>query len=120
MTVPALFAAALEPAIDALYLAGGLSCFASIVQTENYRQPFANFVPGILAHTDLPEIAARLAPRRVTIAGPVDGGGEPLNMEAAKKVYTSSLAGGHLNIRENPDWNVEALAQFAASGYQRG
>jgi len=120
MTVPALFAAALEPAIDALYLAGGLSCFANIVQTENYRHPFANFVPGILAQTDLPEMAARLAPRRVTIAGPVDGGGEPLNIEAARKVYTSSLVGGHLNVRENPDWNVEALAQFAASGYQRG
>jgi dienelactone hydrolase len=113
MTVPALFAAALEPSIDALYLAGGLSCFASIVQTENYRHSFANFVPGILAHTDLPEIAARLAPRRVMVAGPVDGGGEPLNMEAARNVYKSSLDGGHLNVSESPDWNVAALARFA-------
>ena len=53
-TVPALFAAALEPAIDRLYLAGGLVSFQSIVDTEDYNHPFGNFVPNLLLHTDLP------------------------------------------------------------------
>jgi hypothetical protein len=114
MTVPALFAAALEPSIDALYLAGGVSCFTSIVRTENYRHPFANFVPAILEHTDLPEMATRLAPRRVMVAGLVDGSGEPLNLEAVRNVYKSSLEGGHLNISEGLDWNARALARFAS------
>jgi hypothetical protein len=114
MTVPALFAAALEPPLSSLYLAGGLSSFASIVQTENYRHPFANFVPGILGHTDLPEILAQLAPRRVVVAGPVDGDGEPLNIEAARQVYKSSLAGGHLKITEGADWSAAALARFVS------
>jgi dienelactone hydrolase len=114
MTVPALFAAALEPSIEALYLAGGLSSFASIVETEKYYHPFASFVPGILKHTDLPELAARLAPRRVKIAGAVDGGGQSLSMDAARHVYKSSLDSGHLSINESLDWDVRSLARFAA------
>jgi dienelactone hydrolase len=113
LTVPVAFAAALEPSLSALYLAGGLSSFASIVQTENYRCPFVNFVPGILPQTDLPEILARLAPRRVVLAGLVDGAGKPLNREAARTAYRSALDGGHLVITENPDWDAAALAQFA-------
>jgi dienelactone hydrolase len=114
LTVPALFAAALDPSVGALYLAGGLSSFASIVQTENYRHSFANFVPGILEHTDLPEILAKMSPRRVTIAGPVDGKGEPLNIEAAREAYKSSLAAGHLSVTEDPEWSNAALARFVS------
>lgn len=113
LTVPAIFAASLDPSLGALYLAGGLSSFASIVQTEDYRHPFANFVPGLLEHTDLPEILLQLAPRRVAIAGPVGGNGEPLNLEAARAVYQSSLAGGHLSVMEDPQWSAAALARFA-------
>jgi hypothetical protein len=59
------FAAALEPGITELYLAGGLESFRSVVETEDYDHPFANFVPRLLEYTDLPEVAAALAPRRV-------------------------------------------------------
>ena len=68
ITVPAIFAAAMDQSKKALYLAGGLCSFAAIVQTENYHHPFANFVPGILEHTDLPDILAELKPTRVVIA----------------------------------------------------
>ncbi len=64
LTVPALFAAALEPAIGSLYLAEGLISFRSIVETEVYQYPLGNFVPNLLAHTDLPELSISLAPRR--------------------------------------------------------
>jgi dienelactone hydrolase len=67
VTVPALFATALEPAIDAVYLAGGLASFQSIVDTEDYNHPFANFVPGMLLHTDLPDLMRAIAPRRVVM-----------------------------------------------------
>ncbi len=65
MTVPALFAGALEPSIAALYLAGGLASFRSLLEAEDYAHPLANFVPGILGVTDLPQLAASMAPRRV-------------------------------------------------------
>jgi hypothetical protein len=113
LTVPALFAAAIDQSVGALYLTGGLSSFASIVRTENYRHSFANFVPDILMQTDLPEILAQLAPRRVRMAGPVGGDGEPLSMEAARDVYKSALAEGHFTVTEGADWNPGALAQFA-------
>jgi hypothetical protein len=61
--IPALFAAAKSPAIDLVYAAGALRSYASIVEREDYTHPFANFLPGILEHTDLPEIRQQLGSR---------------------------------------------------------
>jgi len=104
MTVPALFAAALEPGIRALYLSGGLVSFRSVVETEDYNHPFANFVPRLLEHADLPEIVASLAPRRVTLAGPVDGAGK------AAKV----IPGGHLEVLPESRWDLESLRKMVS------
>ena len=49
MTVPAIFAAALDPNISELYLERGLVSFRSIVDTEIYDHSFANFVPDMLS-----------------------------------------------------------------------
>jgi hypothetical protein len=68
LTVPALCAAALEPAITGLYLAGHLSSWRSLLESEDYTEPFVNFIPGVLGHTDLPQIAKSIAPRRVVTA----------------------------------------------------
>ena len=115
MTIPALFAASLEPRITKLYLAGGLSSYHSIVETEDYRHSLADFVPDILAHTDLPQIVAQLAPRPVVIAGPVDGAGGALSLASAREIYKQALTSGHLQLREHADWDEGALGQFAAS-----
>src|SRR5205085_5600239 len=87
LTVPAQFAVALESAIDALYLCDGLISFRSIVETEVYKYPFGNFVMNLLAHTDLPELTAALAPRRVTLAGAIDGAGNRLATEAVLAAF---------------------------------
>ena len=63
--MPALFAAALDPAIDEVYLAGSPLSFADVLRVEEFGTAFADFVPKLLLHTDLPEIAAAMAPRRV-------------------------------------------------------
>jgi hypothetical protein len=99
MTVPALFAAALEPGIQGLYLAGGLASFRSVVETEDYNHPLANLVPRILEYTDLPQIAASLAPRRVILAGPVDGAGRRAGV----------TAGGNLEVRPDAQWDAATL-----------
>jgi cephalosporin-C deacetylase-like acetyl esterase len=65
MTVPALCAAALEERIAKLYLAHHLTSWRSVVESESYSVPLANFVPGVLRATDLPQIARRIAPRPV-------------------------------------------------------
>jgi hypothetical protein len=97
LTPPAHFAAALEKGIDALYLAGGLVSYGNVLSMEeylggNYHNPavasqrdlFGAFVPGLLKHTDLPELAASIAPRRVVLAGAVDAAGKPLEVAAVK------------------------------------
>jgi hypothetical protein len=101
-TVPALFAAALEPEIDHLYLAGGLVSFQSIVDTEDYDHPFGNFVPNLLLHTDLPKLAASLAPRRVVIAGAVDGAGRRMAPEDVRKQYAGA---SHVEVLPDELWN---------------
>jgi dienelactone hydrolase len=101
LTVPALFAAALEPAIDSLYLSDGLISFKSIVETEVYKYPFGNFVPNLLAHTDLPELTVSLAPRKVTLAGAVDGGGNRLSVDAARAAFPTR---SNIRVLPEPAW----------------
>jgi cephalosporin-C deacetylase-like acetyl esterase len=68
LTVPALCAAALQPSIGALYLCGHLSSWRSLLDSEEYSASFANFVPGVLSATDLPQIAKSIAPRPIVFA----------------------------------------------------
>ena len=68
MVVPAIFAAAMEPArIRHLHLNGGLPSFRSILDSPEYTEPFANFLFDILRHTDLPELLAAIANRGVRV-----------------------------------------------------
>ena len=112
LTVPALLAAALEPRIAELYLADGLVSFADIAAKEDYRHPFANFVPHLLNHTDLPDIAHSLAPRRILLAGAVDGRDRALSVEATRAVYS----GDHVTIAPRADWTVRGLTAWVLGG----
>jgi dienelactone hydrolase len=109
LTVPATFAAALEPAVDSLHLSDGLISFRSIADTELYKYPLGNFVPNLLAHTDLREVTASLAPRRVTIAGAVDGAGNRLPVEAVRAEFSSTS-----NVRVLPEgaWSPSDILSF--------
>jgi hypothetical protein len=72
MTVPAVCAAAIEEPIAKLYLARGLVSWRSVVEAESYTAPLANFVPGVLRTTDLPQIARRIAPRPLIVGSAWD------------------------------------------------
>ena len=102
LTVPAQFAAALEPAIGRLYLADGLISFRSIVETELYKYPFGNFVPNLLAHTDLPELTDSLAPRQVTLAGAIDGAGNRMAADAVRAEFSST---SNIRVLPEPQWD---------------
>ena len=112
MVVPALLAGAVENGIDRTYLAGGLSSYRSIVDTEMYRHSLADFIPNILAHTDLPEIAATLSPRRLMVAGPVDAAGKTLALEDAQEIYKLALSRTGFELGKRADWHAEMLALF--------
>jgi hypothetical protein len=108
LTVPALFAAAMDPGIAELYLAGGLISYRSVVDTERSSAPFGNFVFGMLQHTDLPEVAVSLAPRRVCLAGTVDATGSTLEVAAVEALYGGERA-KHIAVRPAAKWDAEAF-----------
>jgi len=112
LTVPALFAAALDPKIEALYLAGGLVSFQDVVESEQYAHPFANFVPGFLNHTDLPEIAATLAPRRLLLAGVVNASDKTLDAATVRRIYEAADRSGSLSIEDSAEWTASRLIRY--------
>ena len=115
LTVPALFAAALEPAIKGLYLAGGLASFQNLIETEVPQYPFANYVPGLLNHTDLPEIAASIAPRNIVLAGTLDAQGRVIEPNTIRTLYDSAIRAGNLTALADANWSAKALLSYAAN-----
>ena len=109
LTVPALFAAAMEEEIRKLYLASGLVSFRSFVETEEYSHPFANIVPRMLHHTDLPQLASHVSPRPITLAGTVDAGGRKLGVGEVKKIY-GDLA--DLKVLPEATWDVKTMERL--------
>lgn len=103
-TVVAQFAAAMEPSIQKLYLAGGLASYQRLVDSEQYKYPFGSFVPNLLLHTDLPEMAAAMAPRGIVVAGAVGATGA--NLPVNEVEYRSA---SNVEIRPNPDWTADAI-----------
>ncbi len=114
-TVPALFAAAIDKRVDRLYLSGGLISFDELCREPNYREPFGNFVPQLLLHTDLPAIIQDLVPTPVTIAGAVDGAHRPLTIERIQKDYPESGPASHIRLHANARWDADAIIAWAAS-----
>ncbi len=83
----ALHAAALEPRIKGLILDRSLASWTSVVLTPISFDQLTNVVPGVLAVYDLPELAATLAPRQLTIRQPADPTGKALDKEMAERIY---------------------------------
>lgn len=109
LAFPALLAAALDPQIASLYLSGGLAAFHLVTEMEVPNQPLANYVPGWLKHTDIPELIASIAPRKAVWAGPVDAAGTTLDPKAARELYGDSVQNGTLTLRPSPEWSVGFL-----------
>jgi dienelactone hydrolase/pimeloyl-ACP methyl ester carboxylesterase len=83
----ALHAAVLEPRVKRLTLDGALVSWAAVVRTPVSHDQLTNVVPGALAVYDLPDLAATLAPRPLTIRKPADPIGQPLTRAAASAAY---------------------------------
>ncbi|HLF93406.1 MAG TPA: acetylxylan esterase, partial [Planctomycetota bacterium] len=72
----ALHAAALDPRIQAVTLDGMVISWSAVAKTAVTYNQLTNVVPGALKVYDLPDLAAAIAPRTVTIRNPVDAAGE--------------------------------------------
>jgi len=105
----ALYAAAHEKAIPELTLEGGIVSWDSVLRHPVTTLELSNVIPGALERFDLPDLAAQMAPRKLTILSPVDGAGKPLSqadvVEAfsrAREAYKAAGAEGNLILRSAP------------------
>jgi cephalosporin-C deacetylase-like acetyl esterase len=87
-----LYAAALDARITDLVAERGLVSYRSLAQVDRYIQPTSVFVRDVLLHFDLPEIAAGLAGRNLTIACPVDAMKHPVTLDEARERYAPAEA----------------------------
>ena len=109
LVFPALVAAALDPQIASLYLSGGLGAFRLATEIEVPNQPLANYVPGWLNHTDIPDLISSLAPRKVVWAGPTDAAGKALDSGLANELYRDAISRGTIVLTPSAEWSAERL-----------
>jgi pimeloyl-ACP methyl ester carboxylesterase len=75
-TLPALFAALLDPDIRKITLKHPLESYSALLKAEDYRWPYATMLPGVISQFDLPDCYAELRARDLTLIapwGPADG-----------------------------------------------
>lgn len=106
LTVAALIAASIAPRIETLYLADGLISWASLYETENYRQTLANFVPGVLLATDLSQVAAQLKNVKLVLGGVVDGARKPADLDTVRRLYPAA------RVEREGAWDSDRIASL--------
>jgi cephalosporin-C deacetylase-like acetyl esterase len=74
-SVPLLYAAAFDDRIQSLELEGMLSSYQSIIDSRLHRNAFEQILPGVIRHFDLGDLVKAIAPRTVSVRGPVDAMG---------------------------------------------
>jgi cephalosporin-C deacetylase-like acetyl esterase len=67
-----LYAAALDERIASVVCEGGLLSYHSLTEVDRYSHGADIFIPGVLNHFDLPQVAAAIAGRRLAVLHPVD------------------------------------------------
>lgn len=87
-----LHAAALQTRIKELTVEGGILSWSAVVRARISQNQLSNVVPGALALYDLPDLAALIAPRRLTIKSPVDPSGRPVSQAELEEAYASARA----------------------------
>lgn len=95
-----LYAAALDPRIQSLICVQSLLSYRSLVHADRYLYSADVLIPEILMHFDLPQVAAAVAPRKLTLIEPVD---------AMKKAV------GFAQVEDEYRW-ARAAFEAAASG----
>jgi cephalosporin-C deacetylase-like acetyl esterase len=110
-----LHAAAFNKAINPVTIIGSLSSYRTITDNKFYNTGLTNsFVAGALTAYDLPDLAASLAPRKLTMINLRDGEGKVLDsninnpdIEFIKSVWQKGNAGRQLQIvRESTEEKI--------------
>ena len=87
----ALMATALDERVRSVLAEQTLATYRSIVDSEDYTLALDWFVPGILQHFDVPDIAAAIYPRPVWIMDALDAEGSVLTESAVQESYSQRV-----------------------------
>jgi dienelactone hydrolase len=85
--IPALHAAALEPRVAQITLEGMVVSWSAVARMPVTKNQLSSVVPGALEVYDLPDLAASIAPRPLTIRNPVDPAGKPISQKELEEAY---------------------------------
>lgn len=96
----ALMAGALDESVRSVLLDRTLATYASIVDAEDYALELDWFVPGILQHFDIPDIAAAIYPRPVWITNALDGDGAVLSESVVRERYSQRISAGSIALKK--------------------
>ena len=88
----ALHAAVLDNRIKGVTLERGVLSWSAVVRTPVSHNQLTNVVPGVLAVYDLPDLAALIAPRPLTIRAAVDPTDKPVSQEQLDAAYQKCKA----------------------------
>jgi cephalosporin-C deacetylase-like acetyl esterase len=91
--IAAQMAAFLDHRVKSLLLDGSLVSFAALVASPDYSLDLSWFVPDILRHMDLPDIAAGLAPRPCWMRNSVDASGAILDSSEVQQRHLEASSG---------------------------
>ncbi len=89
----ALLGALFDEPIRAVYVAGGLASYQSVLTHYAVLIPHAAAVPGALTVGDLCDLAGSLSPRPLRLAGLVDHLNRPLAAAEVKTLYETAVQG---------------------------
>ena len=87
----ALHAAAIDKSISGVATFQTLVSYKDVLERAIYVQPASSFVPGALAHYDLPLLSAWIRPRPCAVIRPFDAGKQPLRGEPAPPAEAAAV-----------------------------
>jgi hypothetical protein len=87
-----LHAAALHSDLKSITVERAVLSWSAVVRTPISNGQLANVVPGALKYYDLPDLAALLAPRHLTLRTAVDPTGKPVTQAVLNEAYAPCAA----------------------------
>jgi cephalosporin-C deacetylase-like acetyl esterase len=82
-----LHAAALDPRVKALLTHEGLLSYRALTRVDRYLTESSLFVRNVLTHFDLPQVAAAIARRPLSVLSPLGPMKEPLALSTTRRAY---------------------------------
>lgn len=96
----ALMAAALDESVRSILIDRTLATYVSVVDSEDYSLALDWFVPGILQHFDIPDIAASIYPRAVWVINGLDADGAVLSESALRERYMQRVSETSIALKQ--------------------